>query len=94
MTLIAGNKFKIAEEIRFVSIEEQAILLDSKRGLYLGLDEIGTAIWHEIERGAAFAEICEHLLQQYDVTRDILAHDIETFIAKLKEKDLIEVVEA
>lgn len=93
MTLIAGNRCKIANGIQFVTIEEQAILLDSKPGLYLGLDEIGTAIWHEIERGATFEEICESLLRQYDVTRDVLIRDIETFITKLKEKKLIEIIE-
>lgn len=90
--MIAEEKFKIAAGIKFVTIEEQAVLLDSKHGVYLGLDEIGTAIWHEIEQGATSTEICERLLRQYDVTKEVLAGDIQIFIAKLTERGLIETV--
>jgi hypothetical protein len=94
MTVLRGEKFRIIDGIKFVIIEEQAVLLHSKLGLYLGLDEIGTAIWHEIERGTAFEQICERLVQQYDVAQDVLARDVETFIAKLRDKQLIETVKA
>jgi hypothetical protein len=94
MTVLRGEKFKIIDGIKFVIIEEQAVLLHSKLGLYLGLDEIGTEIWHEIERGTAFEQICERLVQQYDVAQDVLARDVETFIAKLRDKQLIETVKA
>lgn len=92
VTVIAEAKFKISPGIKFVTIEEQAILLDSKHGVYLGLDDIGTAIWHEIEQGATYNEICERLFRQYDVTKDVLAGDIHVFVTKLIERGLIETV--
>jgi hypothetical protein len=92
MTSFSKDKLKIAGDIRFVVIEDQAILLDSKHGIYLGLDEIGTAIWHKIEDGATLDEICDRLFKEYEVSRDVLACDIQTFVGQLKEKGLIEIV--
>jgi hypothetical protein len=66
-----------------------AVLLDLRQEVYFGLDEVGTAIWQEVEKGAALAAITDRLAGEFDAPVAVLRADAERFIAELEARRLV-----
>ncbi|GIV57112.1 MAG: hypothetical protein KatS3mg042_0025 [Rhodothermaceae bacterium] len=71
----------------------ETVLLHTGRGCYYGLDDVGTRMWRALLAHGTVQRACEALLQEYDVSPDVLRHDLGELVARLKEHDLIQLVE-
>ncbi|WP_339301575.1 PqqD family protein [Paenibacillus sp. FSL R5-0623] len=81
---------KINPHVRTVDEDGEKVLFDTKRGLFYGIDEIGSDIWMGIESGLNVNAILTLMQHKYaDVSRQQLYIDIENFIAELKRNKLI-----
>ena len=65
------------------------VLLDLGREVYLGLDEVGTAAWREIERGASTEAVTRRICEEYDAPADTIRSDLEHFFVELKRRRLV-----
>lgn len=54
------------------------------------LSDTGAFLWSALECEREFEELLDLMLTEYDVQRDVAVCDINAFIEKLKEHDLIE----
>ena len=54
------------------------------------LSESGAFLWKLLEKGADREELIAKMLEEYDVDEATAAADIDRFIAKLKDADLLE----
>ena len=54
------------------------------------LSESGAFLWKLLEKGADREELIEKMLEEYAVDEATAAADIDRFVAKLREADLIE----
>jgi hypothetical protein len=66
-----------------------AVLLDLKRAVYFGLDEVGTVAWREIEQGATTESIAIRVCEEYDAPADAVRDDMREFIADLRRRRLV-----
>ncbi|OBZ16329.1 hypothetical protein A8L34_27000 [Bacillus sp. FJAT-27264] len=83
---------KIKSYVRTVDQEGEKVLLDTKRGLFYGIDEIGADIWSGIESGLNIDAIVILLQHKYaNVSKQQLYIDVENFITELKRSKLIKV---
>ena len=53
------------------------------------LSEIGAAIWSACDGTATMDEIVDGMLEEYDIDRATLVADVEEYLGKLREKDLL-----
>lgn len=53
------------------------------------LNETGSMIWKELEKGCTFDELLSKFLDEYDVERSVAVQDLNTFLKQLKEADLV-----
>jgi len=67
-----------------------AVLLDLRREVYLSLDEAGSIIWAEVERGAPRTRICERLAEEYAAPAELLRDDVDRFLRELVDRGLVE----
>lgn len=65
------------------------VLLDLRRQVYLGIDEVGTHIWRGIERGASRVEIEQELLAEYEAPPETIRSDTQRFLTELVERGLV-----
>lgn len=65
-------------------------ILDSKSGIYYGLDSVGARIWGLIQEGKTLSGIRDCLLEEYEVNPEQLETDICALIEQLQAKGLIE----
>ena len=56
----------------------------------INLNETGAFLFGELQKGADREELIERLLAEYDVTPEKAASDIDIFIQKVKDADVLE----
>lgn len=54
------------------------------------LSETGAFLWEKLSEGADRDELIGAMLSEYEVDEAVAAQDIDRFLSKLKEADLIE----
>lgn len=56
----------------------------------MNLNETGAFLWEQLEKEITQEELLKAMLEEYDVTEDVAKNDIENFIKKLKDGNLLE----
>ncbi len=77
---------KIAESYIVVPVNQTALDFNG----IINLNETGAFLFELLQNGAEREELVEKMLAEYDVTRDRAEKDIDIFIGKIKEADIIE----
>jgi hypothetical protein len=65
------------------------VLLDLQREIYLGLDEVGTAIWREIAEGGTPAAAAAQVAAEFDAPIETVRADTDAFILDLLRRGLV-----
>jgi len=86
-----SDKISVPPQVMARKVGEETVLLDLASGTYFGLDPVGARIWQLIEGGKSLAQVCDVMVEEYDVTREVLERDALTLTAELVEKKLISV---
>ena len=80
-------------EIIQSKIGEEVVMLDMESGFYFGLNSVASIIWGMMEKGISFEDICDQLIEQFDVERALCESDTQELIDQLLEKKIIRVIE-
>lgn len=56
----------------------------------INLNETGAFLFEHLQKGATKEKLLEKLLEEYDVSKQKASSDIEKFIEKVKEADILE----
>ena len=86
-----NKKVTFADTVFAQEVDGEMVLLDMNSENYFGLDEVGTAIWQEIQNNGDLNEVFKVLLEQYEVQEDVLKNDLMAFVERLEESGLIKV---
>lgn len=75
----------------------ETVLLDVDRGLYYGLDDVGTSIWRALRTSSGEPRPLEavhaEVLGQYEVEAERLWVDLLGLVGELEERGLVEISE-
>ena len=83
------DHLQIADGVVYKRVGDETILLDFDAGVYYGLDSVGARIWELLADARSLDAIVDTLLEEYDVTRDVLEKDIAALLSELESKQLI-----
>jgi hypothetical protein len=72
-------------------LEEHAVILHLKGGVYYGLDSVGARIWALIQEPKTVDQIKDVILSEYDVEPDQCERDVLALLQELAAEDLIEI---
>lgn len=84
------QKYNIFPHTLSRDLDDKTIILDMSEGVYYGLDDVGVRIWQLMSQGLRLTDICDTLLNEYDVTRRELEGDIIKLVDELLARKLIE----
>lgn len=73
-------------------VGDETVILDLVTGTYYGLDPVGAHIWQLMTEGRTLVQVCESMLTEYDVTREVIEHDVLVLVQTLVDKQLLSVV--
>jgi hypothetical protein len=89
MTL--NDTMTIPPQVMTRRVGDEVVVLDLATGTYFGLDPVGARMWELMAEGQTLGEICERMLQEYEVTREELERDTLRLAEELQEQGLIQV---
>jgi hypothetical protein len=85
------DKPTIPAQVMSRVVGDETVILDLGSGTYFGLDPVGARIWQLMGEGRSLGEICDTMLDEYEVTREALERDVIELADKLLEQKLISI---
>ena len=86
-----SSRVAVAPDVMFRIVGEESVLLHLKSETYLGLDPVGTRMWNVLTESPSIQKAYEVLQTEYDVEAEELRRDLQEFLHKLQENELIEI---
>jgi hypothetical protein len=87
-------RISIPDSVLSTELDSEGVLLNLETGEYFGLDEVGLEMWKALNSQPDVDVARTTLLQQFDVTEEVLARDLQEFVAKLAERKLLVIGDA
>ena len=84
-------RIRVAGEVLFREVGDEAVLLQTATGQYYGLDPVGTRMWHLLAEGGGVESACGRLLTEFEVDEKRLRRDMQRLVDELLSHRLIEV---
>jgi hypothetical protein len=73
----------------FSELAGEAVILHLDRGVYFGLDEVGTRIWQLLQESKPLREVRDIIVREYDVAPQQCEQDLFSLVEKLVEEGLV-----
>jgi len=70
-------------------VGDETVILHLGSCTYYSLDSVGARIWQLIEEGRTLKEICDVVVDEYEVLREDVERDIRSLINDLLAHDLV-----
>ena len=83
------ERFAPAPDVVSRVLDGEAVLLDLASGKYLGLNAVATRAWELFGAGKTLGEVRAALLDEFEVTRDVLDRDLDELLRDMQERGLI-----
>jgi hypothetical protein len=94
MKIELGTTVKQSTNQVSTNLNDEVAILNLESSLYFGLDEVGAYIWQTIREPTKISDLCEQVLERYDVGAQECQADILEFIQKLDDAKLLAVDDA
>lgn len=86
-----SDKVSIPPEVMARTVGDETVILDLASGTYFGLDPVGARIWELLGEGKTLAEVCDQMLEEFEVSREELERDILRLAQELADQGLVAV---
>ena len=72
-------------------VDDDLVMLDTRRSRYFGLDRIGRRVWDLLEEPRSVDALCGELEDEFDVDAETCRTDVLAFLEQLSEAELSEI---
>ena len=88
---VPGQSYRVNEpDVIHQLFDREVVVVDLRNGSYYSLSESGGTAWLAFgSGGASFADVAQLLTGVYALPHDVVARDLQAFIAELTTRDLI-----
>jgi hypothetical protein len=90
MPLQFSSRVTSAPDVMLRIIGDEAVILNLKRELYLGLNPVGTRMWTVLQNAPSIQAAYESLLAEFEVEPERLRQDLDKLLDQMLEQGLIE----
>jgi hypothetical protein len=84
-----NSRVRIQEDVLFQELQGEAVLLNLKTGVYLGLNQLGTRIWQLLQENGDLNQVRGAILQEYDVTEEKCEQDLLELVRQMEKQGLL-----
>jgi hypothetical protein len=74
-------------------LEEEQVILDIEKGKYFSLNPVATLIWEILEQSLSIDDLCEKLVEQYDVEPEKCRVETNEYIQEMIKLGLVSQIE-
>jgi hypothetical protein len=72
-----------------VKLSEEAVILNTRSGVYFGLDDVALRIWQLLQNPVTVAELLTTIGEEYEIDAEKAAADLLRFLSELESEGLI-----
>ena len=83
------RRVEIEPHVQFTQVEGDYVLMDLKKGVYLGLDPVASRIWRSLADHGDVTRAADELCEEFEVEPEQARADIESWIGELEKKGLV-----
>ena len=84
-----SDTVSVPPQVMARTVGDETVILDLASGTYFGLDPVGARIWELMGEGKPLVEICDQMLEEYEVSREELERDTLRLAQELADQGLI-----
>ena len=86
-----STRVSVPDEVLCRDLGTEAVVLNLVSGQYYGLDETAFRMWSLLQQHSQVGSVFQVLLDEYDVDKDELRHDLTSFVDLLCSRKLLDV---
>jgi hypothetical protein len=79
------------ENLLSTQLDEETVLMSIDAGAYYGLEGPARSIWEILETPLTFSALVDRLVEEYRVSPETCAADVERFLAEMEREGLLRV---
>jgi hypothetical protein len=83
------DKVNISPDAIARRVGDELVILNVGSGTYFGLDPVGARIWELLQEGKSPQQVCDVMIDEYEVSQEVLERDITKLMKDLLAEDLI-----
>lgn len=87
--LAEGTRLRLADENVWSGLGDEVVILDLASSSYLGLDNVGAAVWGSLAEPCTVGELEARLAAEYEVDPAELGRDLRSFLSDLVDRGLV-----
>jgi hypothetical protein len=93
MEMTEGTVVRAARSQVSTVLDGEAVLLELNRGVYFGLNKVGTVVWQLVQEPRTVASIRDAVCEEYDVLPEECLSDVSGLLERMRDEGLVEVVD-
>ena len=79
----------VTQEQMSCGLDDEAVILSLKKGVYYSLNPCGNRIWSLIQKPVRVGEVRDTLLEEFAIDKKTCEEDLLSLLAELKKEGLI-----
>ncbi len=83
------ERYKRNDDNLASKIHDEVVMVNITQGNYFGLNSVGSDIWELLQEPCSVEELCEKLMNDYDIDKESCLRDINSFIKELMKNDIV-----
>ena len=87
-----NDSLAMSGDVLFRVLDDETVLINLKTGVYFGLNPVGTRVWQLVAEHHALARVLDVMLDEFEVDRDVLEHDLIDLARQLHDAGLCELI--
>ena len=88
------TQLKLAKNVSFSELDDEAVLLNLNTGSYFGLNHVGVLFIKALERNISLDQAFQEISEHYDMPKEAVAEDLNKLIGSMLNNQLLEEVES
>ncbi|MGH9968591.1 MAG: PqqD family peptide modification chaperone [Pyrinomonadaceae bacterium] len=94
MSISFTDRVVLPEDVLVSDLQGESVILNLNNKCYYGLDEIGTSMLSVLTTSHSIEAAFETLLNNYDVSGEVLRRDLISLIERLVDQGVVEITRA
>jgi hypothetical protein len=87
-----GSVFRPRSDVRFRVVGDEAVVVRQEASEVIALNDVGASVLSLLDARRTVGAVVEALLAEYEIDRDSLRGDVESFLAELEQAGVVEEV--
>ncbi|MEO0925482.1 MAG: PqqD family peptide modification chaperone [Cyanobacteria bacterium J06643_13] len=91
-TITNDTAFCRVKTVTSSEVGDETMMMDVDRGMYYALNPVSSRIWALLEQPLAVQEICDRLLEEYEIEPAVCQQEVIKFLGQLLDRQIVTVV--